>query len=998
MKKILLFLFSFFSISIPFNPLFSLEFYINNGRENGDNFAVLTITDEKPFLCQEFYTVESEVDEITCEFEEPLLSRFYKSESLFFEIQPQSTEDRFFLNIYSKEKMRLFNNEFRLVNNTGAPIPKERNKKSRRWQIVGYIKDLPFIKKHNGEGINFPVKFRKLTPTIGALNVQMKPLKSETGGDNAYYLRISDMLAREIYEEALAQINEMLGLYPDTIFKRDVLYYRILALDGLENPDNSEDILELAKSWYAAYPTDVRVPEILYILAKTYASMNFFDEAKFYYTLLFNEYKGHKFEHIARIQYANNLYARGERTSLPAIYTGVLNETNDLEVASRAAIALGEFYRKGEQSQEAENYLKMVLSANPEYFKKNFNKSYNLLSEWTDSRIYNTPAQILESIYPSIFALYDNQPTPQNTQLRRDMLHDLGVWYDKAGNLQKAHEYYTKFMQELPKDDAFEAIKKADDALILRYDELDPQKRLEHYDFVLSAYAGKEEALVALVKKAETLFELKRYNEVFAMREPLSAIWQNYAQIIKESANPNEANAAPSTRAAENERAAAEIAKSGEEVLLKATAELVKAALRGEDSMPIESSNTADSIESKNTQTPRELAIAQAQAQKNARAGIFEPNCKAASFYGSIFASSIPLDSSQSRELFDCMFKEKQLLGARELARFWSGARLEEVLSSKNAARNTKIQSADQSQTSEKNTQMADFTARRESALNDPKERREWLYRLAWSEYLLSGFKAAANASRDVMSLIESEPRFATLEADFKAAQNANSRLEEPNQAQDSRQNTQADSIAQSRKKRSIESDTSEIWPDFADSVWVLFMSLENEKRRAEALTLLPRLQAWLPLDSRMIEVWRVALSDAIARNDENAIKSYASELVSAQTDFARYEFSPWVELAWTQSLIKANQHSQALGVINAAKLDNATPEQTAQVYYFQGYLNHNLGNRAAAKIGYERCAAVEAQSRWQALCKDAANFLEQQNQNDAENTAQGANANGAAN
>lgn len=982
MKKILLFLFSFFSISIPFNPLFSLEFYINNGRENGNNFAVLTITDEKPFLCQEFYTVESEVDEITCEFDQPLLSRFYKSESLFFEIQPQSTEDRFFLNIYSKEKMRLFNNEFRLVNNNNAPIPKERNKKSRRWQIVGYIKEMPFIRKHNAEGINFPVRFRKLTPTIGALNVQMKPLKSETGGDNAYYLRISDMLTRGAFEEALAQINEMLGLYPDTIFKRDVLYYRILALDGLENPDNSEDILELAKSWYAAYPTDVRVPEILYILAKIYASMNFFDEAKFYYNLLFNEYKGHKFEHIARIQYADNLYARGERTSLPAIYTGVLNETNDLDVASRAAIALGEFYRKSEQSQEAENYLKMVLSANAEYFKKNFNKSYNLLNEWVDSRIYDTPAQVLESIYPSVFALYDNQPTALNTQLRRDMLHDLGVWYDKAGNLQKAHEYYTKFMQELPKDEAFEAIKKADDALILRYDELDPQKRLEHYDFVQSTYAGREEALVALVKKAETLFEMGRYAEVFAMREPLSAIWQNYAQIIKQSANPNETNAAP-TNTANSERAAAEVAKSGEEVLLKATAELVKAALHGEDSMP--NSNSIEK-ETNTPQTPRELAIAQAQAQRNAKAGIFEPNCKAAAFYGDIFASSIPLNSSQSRELFDCMFKEKQLLGARELARFWSGARLEEVLNSKQNTKGT-----NQSQTSEKNIQRADFTARRESALNNPKERKEWLYRLAWSEYLLSGFKPAANAARDVMSMIESEPRFATLEADFKATQNANSRLEEPNQTQDSMQNAQIDSIVQNRKKRSIESDTSEIWPDFANSVWVLFMSLENEKRRAEALTLLPRLQAWLPLDSRMIEVWRVALSDAIARNDKNAIKSYAAELVSAQVDFARYEFSPWVELAWTQSLIKANQHSQALGVINAAKLDNATPEQLAQVYYFQGYLNHNLGNRAAAKIGYERCAAVETQSRWQALCKDAANFLEQQNktENNTNNTAQ---------
>lgn len=63
---------------------FGLEFYINSGREENRNFAVLNLIDNVPFACVESYDRASEVSEIICGFDSPLLSRFQRSETLFF--------------------------------------------------------------------------------------------------------------------------------------------------------------------------------------------------------------------------------------------------------------------------------------------------------------------------------------------------------------------------------------------------------------------------------------------------------------------------------------------------------------------------------------------------------------------------------------------------------------------------------------------------------------------------------------------------------------------------------------------------------------------------------------------------------------------------------------------------------------------------------------------------------------------------------------------------
>ena len=489
------------------NSFFGLEFYINSGREENRNFAVLNLIDNTPFACEESYDRASEVSEIICGFDSPLLSRFQRSETLFFSIVPESLEDntqRFFLKIKPKngKKIKLYNTEFSLISN--QPIPQEHNEKSKRWQILGYENKIPFLNDQPSNGLNFPIFFEEHLPRVGALDVQMRPMNNEVGMDKDSFLHIQSLIAEESYTEALNAIEEMLVLYPDTIFKRDILYFKIAALDSLGKEENYEDTMMLAKAWLEAYPTDVHVPQILFILAKTYAKMNFFEEAKYYYDRLFNEHKGDKYELLARLDYGENLYIRGDRKVVLNMYESALNEATDLEIASLASILLGDYYRKAENKAEAQRYLKNVLDANPKYFLKDIPKYYNLLQGWAEVGIVDVPSQVAEIMFETL-----------------PLLKSMAIWFDKAGNLKKAHQYYQLLLKETESEAERREVKNLDDNLLLNYNEDNATKRLEHYDYVMQNYQGKEEAKMALEKKAETLYETGNYQEIFALREEL---------------------------------------------------------------------------------------------------------------------------------------------------------------------------------------------------------------------------------------------------------------------------------------------------------------------------------------------------------------------------------------------------------------------------------------------------------------------------------------------
>ncbi|MDE5591494.1 MAG: flagellar functional protein, partial [Helicobacter sp.] len=327
-----------------------------------------------------------------------------------------------------------------------------------------------------------------------------------------YFLKIQAAIKSENYENALELIEDMLKLYPNTIFKRDILYLKIVALDSLGKEEYYQDILQLSKEWYDSYPADINVPEILYILAKTYAKMDFFEEATHYYHRLFEEYKGSDFELLGKLEYGKNLYARGDRKTVLEIYQSVLAQSKNVEIASLASILIAEYYKNAGNKEQAQKYLEDVLRANPGFFAEDISYYHHLMKEWSESGIYFVPAQVAESM----FKILD-----EDSKDYKDLLKDVALWYDKSGNFPKAHYYYQLLLQQKLDEQERSMFQNLDDSLLLKYDEEDVAKRLEHYEYVLKNYKGKEEAQKALAKKIQTLLEQKRYQEIFDLRQTL---------------------------------------------------------------------------------------------------------------------------------------------------------------------------------------------------------------------------------------------------------------------------------------------------------------------------------------------------------------------------------------------------------------------------------------------------------------------------------------------
>lgn len=782
-KFILIFLY-FCSLEFAFG----LELYINGGKENNKNFAVLNIIHDKPFLCQETLNRNSEVESILCKFDQKLASRVSSSNTLFFVIEPELQKKGFYLRITPKKKIKLFNTAFNI--NAPYPIPLETNIESKRWQIVGYEDTLPFLEDKPSEGLNFPITFNDIIgyPSIGVLDVRMSPISNNTGSaDKDSFLKIQSLIANKSYREALIAIDEMSSLFPNTIFKRDILYLKIIALDGLASEENYEDIITLAKTWQNAYPTDIHISEILYIIAKTYAKMDFFEEASYYYRRLFDEYKGDQFELLARLDYGKNLYQRGERKLVLNLYQSVLNETQNLDIASLASIALGEYYRETDK-EEAQKYLQSVLQANPTFFEKDVPTYYNMLKQWTEKGIYTVPAQIAEILFLSLDEDYPEY---------RDILKDVAIWYDKSENLPKAHHYYQLLLQNPTDGKEEKEIKELDDILLLKLDEDDVEKRLEHYDYVLKNYEGKEEAKKALEKKIETLFQEKHYEEVFALRNEL------------EENNP---------------------------LLLGAVAALVR-----------------DSLS--------------------------ENNCKSAAYYGNLYAEKIPLEENEKFDLLQCLYQNQQYIPAQKIA--------QEALQKITKAEN----------------------------------KEKWLYYLGWVEYQLQNYPKAALASRDALNLLSKE--------------------------------------------------------EYNDVAWVLFMALNHEKRKEEAFNLLPILEEKLKNNEKMIEIYRIALLNALEKKDDTAIKIYAQKIIDLQNKYQHYEYSPWVELSLVESLNREAKFQESLQLLLSAQTHISKPQEKIQIYYLQGYLNHKLNKIPEAIQAYTECEAVDIQSPWKNLCIDAKKLLE---------------------
>ncbi len=511
--------------------LFALNIEIDYGIEHNKRFSILTLKYDSPFPCVESRDINDNITLIECRIDKPPSASFPKQSLEFFDIYTEIKNRKFHLfikaNISANKKIRLFANAFDLKSEIA--IPKERPKDSRVWQIIGFEGEIPFLSGKSYNGLNFPIHIpNSALPSIAELNIDASPLTFEEGADLGAFLNLQSYYQNKQDAETIAAADNILNNYPNSIFARDALLYKIRAMSRTTQvPD---DAINIAKAWIKAYPTDTNVPEVLYIIAKNYAKLRIFNESRYYYNRILEEFEDSKYAQYALVGMAQNLATNGDRRQPPTLYARAYESAKDLDTASFVALNWAQWALKNDDKKGAENLISKVVSANPNYFLAHIDSSTAQLALWAENGLYALSAKAGESMLKKL----------TNDNFKEKLMLNVGNWYELASMPSDAYRVYREFLQLFANEsDEIPAIKKRSDNLLFLLDEGDMEKQITQYDYIIATYPNSDNAKLAYQKKAQNLLALGRYKEVLELKPHLeenSEIVKNaYIAIIENS-------------------------------------------------------------------------------------------------------------------------------------------------------------------------------------------------------------------------------------------------------------------------------------------------------------------------------------------------------------------------------------------------------------------------------------------------------------------------------
>lgn len=510
---------------------FGLDIEVDYAIENGKRFSIITLKNDKAFPCENSIDINGNSTLITCVLKNKIPnSRFSTSKLEFFTIDSSVKNNSFYLLITPNKKQSLFANAFDLRED--IEIPKERPKESKIWQIIGYDGEIPFLSNKKSYGLNFPINIPNTnTPYISELNIDASPLIYDEGADLGIFLNTKSLYEGNKFDESIKVADELLNNYPNSIFTRDTLLYKIRALS--KNQNITEDMIEFGKKWIKSNATDVNVPEVLYIIGDSYSKLRMYNEARYYFNRILDEYANSKYAQYAQVGLAKNLAKSGDRNQPLLLYTKAYNEAKDLDSASYVAISWGEWELANKNTNNAINLFDRVIKNNPKYFIKNPMESYDSLKLWADNKLYDSAARAGDSMIDGI----------ESPALKESLMLDVAKWYELANKPKDAHRINNAFLENFPSSKESPQVKIRNDNLLFALDESDLTKQIAQYDYIIKTYPNTPNAKLAYEKKAQNLFNLGQYADVLKLKNNLESnnvnITNSYINLIESSKECN---------------------------------------------------------------------------------------------------------------------------------------------------------------------------------------------------------------------------------------------------------------------------------------------------------------------------------------------------------------------------------------------------------------------------------------------------------------------------
>lgn len=500
---------------------------IDYGLEKNENFSIITMKHEKPFLCEESRDINNIVVAIECVISGFPSIKIPNNENEFFIITSTASNKNLRVFIKSKHNQALFANFLDLKKNIA--IPKEKPKMSKNWQIIGFKDKIPFLSNKQSNGLNFPIKIPNAAlPSIGELDINANPLSYDVGADFNIFLNLREKFNAKAYAQAIIDADTLLNEFPHSIFARDSLLYKIRALNEL---NQVQEAIELAKSWSIKYAADTNIAEILFIIGENYSKMRNFSEARYYFNRVIDEYQNSKFATFAQTGIAKNIAANGDKKAPSAIFAKAYQNAKDIDSASYVALAWAEFELSVENNQNASDLILRVANANPKYFLQHYAQSLNLFNILEQNKLYSAAAQAGSSILEFM----------PNEISKEKLMFDISAWWELANEPQNAHKINELFLATFPNSNNLNAIKARDDNLIFSLNEPDLKKKIAQLDSIINNYPNTPNAKKAYEQKASALYQLNRFGEILSLKNNLSSDNSNlknaYIKLIESSSD-----------------------------------------------------------------------------------------------------------------------------------------------------------------------------------------------------------------------------------------------------------------------------------------------------------------------------------------------------------------------------------------------------------------------------------------------------------------------------
>ena len=498
---------------------FALEISIDSAKDDFTPYSTLKIVESQPFLCQAMKDDFDVTTQVICAFSKRPEGKIRNLQNDFFKVNTFYKKDTFFLSIKPYHKLKLIPQIFNLVKD--KTIFSADVSLAKTWLIIGYKDKLPLIQKRARPDISLNLPFyldQDSMPYVGSLDLHGNPVHIQEVADVTDYLKVKKLYAQKEYESAMDVINEVLEEYPHTLFKAELLYYKIKLYARLNDYDN---VIEYAKIYLNEYSSSNNIAEVISLIAQAYSKVGMNSDADYFFDRLFSEHKNTKYAELGYIYKGEMLAANGGTASAIKFYKKALYETSDLDVAAYAAYNIAQSLIEL-HPKEAASYIDKIIIAKPTYFNKKYKDSLKMMNTFADEEQYKSAAKIATALVNAIGISNDDYEM---------LLSKRALWLAKTDNKKEGLAALNRYLKAFPDGDYVDQVQIAKDGLFFETSDANVSTKLAEYDNLIQEYPHDTIGERAIYEKAKLLLANKSYSDVLAMQDTLHSLDDKYDDV-----------------------------------------------------------------------------------------------------------------------------------------------------------------------------------------------------------------------------------------------------------------------------------------------------------------------------------------------------------------------------------------------------------------------------------------------------------------------------------